>query len=121
MNRTEAFKLISESKAIIVPSKWYEGFPMTIVESFALGVPVIGSDLGNISEIIDNKYNGLLFNKDDKQSVKNCIEKLFYNNRLNIEMGHNAYKTFSKYYTDEENYKTLQNIYEHLVGDNCGK
>ena len=90
---------------------------MTISESFSLGVPVIGTKLGNIEAIIDDGKNGLLFKKDNKQSLKNIIELVFYNKDLNISLGNNAYNTFSKYYTDEKNYKELQSIYENLVGD----
>lgn len=117
MERTNAFDIISKSRAIVVPSKWYEGFPMTIVESFALGVPVIGRSLGNIGEIINNGYNGLLF--DDKNlSLRYNIEKLFNDKNLNIELGNNAYSTFYKYYTDKENYKIMQTIYNNVGGDN---
>lgn len=117
MNREKAFDIIKKSRSIIVPSKWYEGFPMTIAESFSLGVPVIGTKLGNIEAIIDEDENGLLFKKDNEQSLKKTIESIFYDKDLNIELGNNAYSTFNKYYTDEKNYKELQNIYENLVGD----
>lgn len=43
----DAIKIISNSKALILPTQWYEGFPMSIVESFSVGTPVICSELGN--------------------------------------------------------------------------
>ncbi|GIM33801.1 glycosyltransferase family 4 protein [Paraclostridium bifermentans] len=117
MERSKAFKIIEKSRAIIVPSMWYEGFPMTITESFSLGVPVIGSKLGNIESIIDDRYNGLLFNANNSKDLIHLVEKLFYNEDLNKELGNHAYKTFYDYYTDEENYKILQKIYIKLEGD----
>lgn len=121
MEREDAFKVIEKCRAIIVPSKWYEGFPMTIAESFSLGVPVIGTRLGNIKSIIDDKYNGLLFEKDNKEQLKEAIEKIFHDKQLNLILGENAYKTFRKNYTDEENYKKLEDIYLNLVGDKSVK
>lgn len=114
MQREEAFKIIQKSRAIIVPSKWYEGFPMTIAESFSLGVPVIGSKVGNIESIIDDRTSGLLFEMNNKTSLKEIIDHIFYNKEKNEELGENAYKTFYKYYTDENNYKTLSSIYQDL-------
>lgn len=114
MERSKAFKIIEKSRAIIVPSMCYEGFPMTITESFSLGVPVIGSKLGNIESIIDDRYNGLLFNTNSSESLTDLVEKLFYNRDLNIELGNNAYETFAKFYTDKENYKILSKIYSNI-------
>ncbi|MEX6586745.1 glycosyltransferase family 4 protein [Paraclostridium bifermentans] len=114
MERSKAFKVIEKSRAVIIPSKCYEGFPMTIAESFSLGVPIIGSKLGNIESIIDDRYNGLLFNTNSSESLTDLVEKLFYNRDLNIELGNNAYETFTKFYTDKENYKILSKIYSNI-------
>lgn len=121
MQREEAFKIIQKSRAIIVPSKWYEGFPMTIAESFSLGVPVIGSKVGNIQSIIDDKNNGLLFEMNNKENLNKVIKKVFYNKKENEEMGENAYKAFYENYTDIKNYENLKEIYEYLVGDKSVK
>ena len=64
----ELHKLIRESKFVIVPSKWYENNPMTIIESYCFGVPVIGSRIGGIPEIIDEGKTGFTYemgNVDD--------------------------------------------------------
>lgn len=47
----EALKIIANSKALVLPTQWYEGFPMSIVEAFSVGTPVICSDLGNAGRI----------------------------------------------------------------------
>ena len=114
MERKDAFKIIEKSRAIIVPSKWYEGFPMTIVESFSLGVPVIGSKLGNIESIVDDGKNGLLFSINNKESLNEVINKIFYDRELNVSLCKNAYKVFKNKYTDEENYKSIEKIYNSL-------
>lgn len=116
MKREDAFEIIQKSRSIIVPSKWYEGFPMTIVESFSLGVPVIGSKIGNIESIIFDKIDGRLFEMNNKESLKDIIEDVFYNKEKNELLGENSYITFNKNYTDIENYKELIEIYIDLVG-----
>lgn len=112
--REIAFEIIKNSRATVVPSKCYEGFPMTIAESFSLGVPVIGSKIGNIESIIDDGENGLLFEKNNKESLKYVINKVFYDKELNINLGKNAYKVFKDKYTDEKNYRNIEKIYNSL-------
>lgn len=113
VQREKAFEIMKKAKAVIVPSKCYEGFPMTIVESFSLGVPIIGSKLGNIKDIVEDRYNGLLFS--NKSELNEVVEEIFYNKKLNEKLGHNAFNTFKEFYTDEENYKILLEIYSRLV------
>ncbi|MDY3959064.1 glycosyltransferase family 4 protein [Romboutsia timonensis] len=117
MKREDAFDIIKNSRAVIIPSKCYEGFPMSIVEGFSLGVPVIGSRLGNIEAIIKDGYNGVLFEKNNKINLKEAIEHLFYNKDLNEKLSYNAYNTFIKYYTDKQNNYELEIIYKRLLGD----
>ena len=55
----EALKLIANSKALVLPTQWYEGFPMSIVEAFSVGTPVICSDLGNAGSVVEEGITGL--------------------------------------------------------------
>jgi len=46
-------QLMSESRALVFPSEWYEGMPMTLLEAFASGLPVLGSNLGSMTEMLE--------------------------------------------------------------------
>ena len=44
-----------------MPSIWYEGFPVTLLEAFSTSLPVIASDIGSLTEeLIDDDFNGKL-------------------------------------------------------------
>ena len=51
---------IREYDLVAVPSQWLETGPMVVLEAFAAGVPVIGSDLGGIAELVKSGVDGLL-------------------------------------------------------------
>ena len=50
---------------LAVPSQWFETGPLVALEAFAMGTPVIGSDLGGISELVRHGQNGWLVRHDD--------------------------------------------------------
>lgn len=55
---------MAQSKYCIQPSRWYETFGLTILESMSQGVPVIGFAIGTRNELIENGYNGWLASED---------------------------------------------------------
>lgn len=74
----EALKIIANSKAIVLPTQCYEGFPMSIVEAFSVGTPVICSDLGNAGSVVEEGITGYKFTADlvDEiiQAVKDVMD-----------------------------------------------
>jgi len=74
--------------AAIVPSIWMENSPMTIYESYAVGLPVIGSDIGGIPELIETGETGFLFEPKDPDGLVAAIERLFDADRA--ALGRNA-------------------------------
>lgn len=60
VDNNEVGDIISRAYAIIVPSKWMENYPTTILEGFAYRTVVIGSDRGGIPEMLESN-RGILF------------------------------------------------------------
>jgi len=61
MGRVEPKDFFEKVDVTIVPSIWYENLPGVVYESFAFGIPVVGSNIGGIPEMIINGVNGMLF------------------------------------------------------------
>ena len=53
-------RLIGEALALVLPSEWYENAPISLLEAYALGRPVIGARIGGIPELIAEGETGLL-------------------------------------------------------------
>lgn len=87
-SRTDVENIIPSCDALVLPS-FSESFGLVLIEALACGKPVIGSDVGGISEIIEDNV-GLLINPKDNQSVANAIDKLVNDENLRMILSMNA-------------------------------
>lgn len=79
-------KLLRKVQFSVIPSIWYENNPLSVIESLCMGTPVLGANIGGISELINNE-NGLLFTPNDLKDLRNKIiyllhERLFNNEKI---------------------------------------
>jgi glycosyltransferase involved in cell wall biosynthesis len=107
--------LIKGARFLVFPSEWYEGFPMTIAEAFACGVPVIASRLGAMEEIIKDGRTGLHFNPGDPEDLAAKVEWAWSNPERMREMGNEARREYELKYTAEKNYEMLMEIYRKAI------
>lgn len=111
IERNQTIALMKEARAVIVPSLWYEGFPMVMVESFACGVPVLGSRLGAMQELIENGVNGLHFTPGHFEDLKAKVQWAWENREEMAVMGNNARQKYEMEYETDANYRRLLAIY----------
>lgn len=103
----ETLKIIANSKALVLPTQCYEGFPMSIVEAFSVGTPVICSDLGNAGSVVEEGITGYKFRYDSIESIMSAIDKM-REKPLNKEK---IKKIYEIKYSENANYKILNDIY----------
>ncbi len=72
----ELHRVIAGSKCVVLPSEWYENAPISIMEAYALGKPVIGANIGGIPELIDSNHSGLLFRAGDEEDLANALVRI---------------------------------------------
>lgn len=70
----ELSDLVANAYYVVVPSEWYENNPMTIIESYSVGTPVIGANIGGIPEIIVKGRTGFLFESGDVEDLESTIK-----------------------------------------------
>lgn len=68
--------------AVVVPSEWLETGPLVIYEAFAAGVPVLGSNLGGIAELVSDRVNGRLLTPGDAEGWATAITEIADNREL---------------------------------------
>ncbi|MGI4022318.1 MAG: glycosyltransferase family 4 protein [Janthinobacterium lividum] len=116
LNKTEVFDLLQNCTALIFPSIWYEGMPLTIIESFACGTPVISSKLGAMETMIIAEYNGLHFESQNEKDFKKALDVWHYLTEEQKQVYRlNARKTYDSNYTPDLNINQLLNIYNEVI------
>lgn len=103
---------IRRSMFVVLPSECYENNPRSIIESFALGKPVIGSRIGGIPELIKDACTGVVFEPGDLNDLISKIEYLRDNPDKILNYGRNARTFVEKELNPERYYQKLINIYE---------
>ena len=87
-SRSDVENIIPSCDVLVLPS-FSESFGLVLIEALACGKPVIGSNVGGISEII-NRDVGLLVNPNDAKSISNAIDKVIKDDNLRIILSMNA-------------------------------
>ncbi|MEM8893608.1 MAG: glycosyltransferase family 4 protein [Bacteroidota bacterium] len=115
LGRTASLELLSNCKALLFPSICYENFPMTILEAFARGIPVISNNFGSHGSLITHGKNGYLYSADQPDQLTFAVDLLSKNPDILNEVSGNAYSTYQSDYTDQANYDQLMSIYESIL------
>jgi glycosyltransferase involved in cell wall biosynthesis len=102
-------------KAFICPSIWYEVVPLTIIEAFAAGTPVIASRLGAMAETVSDSYNGLHFTAGDPNDLKDKIDLFIKETETSKMFYKNARQTYLEKYHPEVHYKAIIDIYKKVM------
>ena len=109
--RDDLRTLIRDALFVVVPSEWYENAPMSVLEAYACGKPVIGARIGGIPELIEDGSTGLLFEPGNAGSLQRAIDFLCARPALAAEMGRNARRLVEEAYGPQLHYERLMSVY----------
>jgi glycosyltransferase involved in cell wall biosynthesis len=95
----------------VVPSVQPEPFGCVVMESMAVGTPVIGSRSGGIPEQIIDQKTGLLFTPGDEVDLARALERVMSDERLRLDMGRKSRQRYIEMFRIEETYRRLNQIF----------
>ena len=113
--REEMLHWMQVASFLVFPSTWYECMPLTILEAFSAGMPVVGPNLGPMSIMIETDRTGLLFEPGNEIELLRCLQKAVDNPDQIRRMGEEARKEYVAKYTADHNYRMLIHIYEQAL------
>ena len=111
----ELKNLWKHAVAMVFPTKWYEGMPMNVIESFSLGVPVICNEIGNLKQMVVDNENGFLIPNNLPETYCLKMNGIKNNIKLLKVLKENCLRSFNDKYTENINYNELINIYEQAI------
>lgn len=104
--------VLSELDVLVIPSAWYENAPLVVSQAFASGTPVVATNLGGLSEIIEHERNGLLFEVNDHRDLSAQLLRLLLEPTLlpRLRSGIGPVRTA------RESVDDLEVLYKELLG-----
>lgn len=97
----------------ILPT-YEEGMPVTILEAYSYGKPVISTPVGSIPEILQHNHNGLLFEPGNMPVLKELITEVINNPAMKERLGKNALKKASEFYPSAIK-QELEKLYAEII------
>jgi glycosyltransferase involved in cell wall biosynthesis len=110
-NHSEIDAILGEGAVAICPSIWVEAGPLSVIESFARGTPVVASRLGTLGEWVQDGFSGYLFEAGDPASLVEAIGKFVRQPDGGSQMRENARRTFLEIYSPGQAYRNLLGLY----------
>lgn len=117
--KEQVLELMKKCRALLFPSIWYEGLPLTIIEAFATGTPVIASNLGAMTEMIQDEYNGFYFNPGNTDELRKKIIHLADNIGKYDHLYRNARTTYLEKYHPDVHYTSIMKVYQMAMNNNA--
>lgn len=117
LDRERVSEEMRRAAFLVLPSVCYEMFPMTLVEAFAHGLPVLASNHGGLASLVDDRTTGLLFKPGDPADLRAKAQWAAEHPADMAAMGTNARTKYEACYTAERNHANLIAIYEQAISD----
>lgn len=106
--------LLVGARALLVPSRAYEGSPRAVLEAYAAGVPVLASRLGSLTEVVDDGVSGLLLDPHAPGEWRAAVDRLLDDDEAE-RLGEGAWRTWKARYGPETGLRALEAAYREAI------
>jgi glycosyltransferase involved in cell wall biosynthesis len=93
--------ILSDVAFLVVPSEWPENAPLTVLEAFSLGVPVLGSDNGGLPEILGPESGSATFKQGDVASLGEALVSMWNGDKDLDAMSRKAREAYERRFSPE--------------------
>jgi len=108
--------LFRRAAFLVMPSGCYENAPMSILEAFAFGKPVLGSNIGGIPELVRDGHTGTLFKAGNVDDLRDKVVWMWNHRSEVVEMGKNARHRVETEFSVQTHVDRLEQTYESVLG-----
>ncbi len=107
-------EMLAGARALLVPSRWYEGQPRAILEAYAAGVPVIASRIGGLPEVVADGDSGVLLSPNDAREWTEAAGRLL-SDQTSQRLGDGALRQWHDRYSPERALEGLEGAYQQVL------
>lgn len=115
VTRSEVFRIVAGSRAVLVPSQWEETFGMVAVEAMAVGTASVASAHGAFPELVTAGSDGALFPPTDVNALVDILADIDVNPQRWEEYGQRAQQTYRNRFTPDAGIARLLEIYRFAM------
>jgi glycosyltransferase involved in cell wall biosynthesis len=115
LDKNAVLDQLRRATAMVLPSVWYEGFPVSVLEAFATGTPVIASRIGSLAELIDDGVTGLLVTPGDPQDLADRLRWAVDHPHEMRKIGSGARQVYETTYRGPAHLAALLDTYRRLT------
>jgi glycosyltransferase involved in cell wall biosynthesis len=110
----EKWQLLRNSLCLVVPSEWYENFPVTVLEAYMASKPVVASRMGGLPYIVEDGKSGLLFESGKVDELVQKIQQLVNDPAGAVRMGACGRRFSETKYGPEQGYSNLMKVFSQV-------
>lgn len=111
---SEVYLMINRATAVIVPSRWGEGFGLTALEGGLLERPVLASKVGGLPEVVLDGRTGYLFEPGDFRPLAACMLKIIDSKETAVQLGKEGKKRVVEEFTLARSARAYYALYERF-------
>ena len=113
--RRDVPSLLQLSDISLLPSIMREGLGIALIEAMAMKLPLIGTKVGGIPEVIEHNVNGLLVSPGNPQELATAMETLVQDGNMRERMGRRGKEIYEEKFTLPRLIGLVENLYDELL------
>jgi glycosyltransferase involved in cell wall biosynthesis len=110
----EKWEILRNALCVVLPSEWYENFPVTVLEAFMASKPVIASRMGGLPYIVEEGKSGLLFEAGKPEELAQKIQQLAAHPEEALRLGQCGRRMSETKYGPDQAYQNLMDIFSQV-------
>lgn len=114
-SKEDVYHLMRQANLLIMASRWYEGFPLVLLEAYSCATPALVPALGSMQDIVVNLETGAHYRAGSATSLAQIASNLLQNSESLVEMGGRARRAYEEKYTEQKNCQQLLDIYTEVI------
>jgi glycosyltransferase involved in cell wall biosynthesis len=115
LDKAEVLDQLRGAAAMVLPSVWFEGFPVAVLEAYATGTPVIASRIGSLAEVVKDGVTGLLAEPGDPDDLASQLRWAIDHPAEMQRMGFEARREYETKYRGDVHLSSLLDTYRRLI------